>query len=154
SDELRQCIRDIDFLADPTNGEVRIGCPDSLAGGLLAPFVENFCSRHPGVAIAVESVPWPTLELPELHARKLDAVITRLSKTRADDPFGHDLYVETLFRDEAVVVAGANSRWARRRKVTLADLRDASWVGTSQETLTRSQLGRAYQSANISPPAM
>jgi DNA-binding transcriptional LysR family regulator len=30
-DELEQCIRDIEFLADPTKGEVRIGCPDSLA---------------------------------------------------------------------------------------------------------------------------
>src|SRR5258706_45541 len=36
-DELKQGIRDIEFLADPTRGEVRIGCPDSLAGGLLAP---------------------------------------------------------------------------------------------------------------------
>src|SRR5262245_19107717 len=59
-DELKQCIRDIQFLSDPTKGEVRIGCPDSLAGGLLALFVEKFCNRHPGVALAVESVPWPT----------------------------------------------------------------------------------------------
>src|SRR6476619_7836999 len=114
-------------------GEVRLGCPDSLAGGLLAPFVEKFCSRYPGVVISVDPVPWPTLELPELHARKLDVVVTRLSKPQADDPFGDDLYVEILFADKAVVVAGANSRWARRRKITLADLREASWVGTPRE---------------------
>src|SRR5262252_8204447 len=136
-DELKQGIRDIEFLADPTKGEVRIGCPDSLAGGLLAPFVETFCGRYPGIAIAIESVPWPTLELPELHARKLDVVLSRLSKPQADDPFGDDLDVEVLFEDEAIVAAGANSRWARRRKISLADLREASWVGTSSETLTR-----------------
>ena len=68
-DELKQCISDIEFLADPTKGEVRLGCPDSLAGGILASFVENFCSRYPGVVITVDPVPWPTLELPELHAR-------------------------------------------------------------------------------------
>src|ERR1700755_3243346 len=28
-DELKQGIRDIEFLTDPTKGEVRIGCPDS-----------------------------------------------------------------------------------------------------------------------------
>jgi DNA-binding transcriptional LysR family regulator len=153
-DELKQCIRDIESLADPTRGEVRIGCPDALAGGLLAPFIEKFCSRYPGITIAVEPVPWPTLEQPELHARKLDIVITRLSKPQADDPFGDDLDVETLFADEAVVAAGINSRWARRRKITFADLSDASWVGTSQETLTRALLGRAYQSAGLPPPAM
>jgi DNA-binding transcriptional LysR family regulator len=94
------------------------------------------------------------LELPELHARKLDFVVTRLSKPQADDPFGDDLYVEILFADKAVVAAGANSRWARRRKITLADLRDASWVGTPRETLTRTLLERGYQAANMPPPAM
>jgi DNA-binding transcriptional LysR family regulator len=153
-DELKQGIRDIEFLADPTKGEVRIGCPDSLAGGIMAPFVQEFCSRHPGVAIAVEPVPWPTLELPELHARKLDVVVSRLSKPQADDPFGDELDVEILFEDEAIIAAGADSQWARRRKLTLADLRDASWVGTSRETLTRTLLDRAYRTANLPPPAM
>jgi DNA-binding transcriptional LysR family regulator len=154
SDELNQCIRDIEFLADPTKGEVRIGCPDSLAGGLLAPFVEKFCGRHPGVTVAVEPVPWPTLELPELHARKLDAVVTRLSKPRADDAFGDDLAVDPLFADEVVIAAGRKSRWARRHKIIFEDLRDASWIGTSQETLTRALLERAYRSANMPPPSM
>jgi len=153
-DELKQGIRDIEFLADPTKGEVRIGCPDSLAGGLLAPFVETFCGRYPGIAITIEPVPWPTLELPELHARKLDVVVGRLSKAQAYDPFGDAVDVEILFEDEAVVVAGAKSRWARQRKVSLADLRNASWVGTSRETLTRTLLDRAYQTANLPPPAM
>src|SRR5277367_5347083 len=30
-DELKQGMRDIEFLADPTAGEVWIGCPESLA---------------------------------------------------------------------------------------------------------------------------
>jgi DNA-binding transcriptional LysR family regulator len=152
-DEVKQCIRDIESLADPTKGDVRIGCPDALAGGLLAPFVEKFCRRHPGIAISVDAVPWPALEQRELYARKLDVVITRLSKPQADDPFGDDLYVETLFADEVVVAAAINSRWARRRKITLAELREASWVGTSQKALTRALLERAYRNANILPPA-
>jgi DNA-binding transcriptional LysR family regulator len=154
-DELKQSIRDIEFLADPTKGEVRIGCPDSLAGGMLAPFVQKFCRRYSGVSIAIEPVPWPTLELPQLHARKLDLVVSRLSKPQEDDPFGDDLDIEILFQDEAVVAAGPNSQWAkRRRKITLADLRDASWIGTSPESLSRVLLERAYQLANLPPPAM
>ena len=154
-DELKQSIRDIEFLADPTQGEVRIGCPDSLAGGMLAPFIQKFCRRYPGFSIAIEPVPWPTLELPQLHARKLDLVLSRLSKPQEDDPFGDDLDIDILFQDEAVVAAGANSRWARRRrKITLADLRDASWIGTSAESLSRVLLERAYQLANLPPPTM
>jgi DNA-binding transcriptional LysR family regulator len=153
-DEVKQCIRDIESLSDPTKGEVRIGCPDALAGGLLAPFVEKFCRRHPGIAISVDAVTWPTLKLPELHARELDVVITRWSGPQADDPFGEDLSVETLFADEVVIAAGINSRWARRRKIALAELREASWVGTSQKALTSVVLERAHRNANIPPPAM
>jgi DNA-binding transcriptional LysR family regulator len=153
-DELRQGIRDIEFLVDPTKGEVRIGCVDSLAGGLLAPFVEKFCRQYPGVVIAIEPFQLPTLELPELHARKVDVVLSRLQRPHADDPFGDGLDVEILFEDEAVVAAGADSRWARRRKITLADLRDASWVGTSRDTLTRTLLDRAHQNADLPPPAV
>ena len=31
-DELREAIKDVDFLADPAKGEVRVGCPEALAG--------------------------------------------------------------------------------------------------------------------------
>jgi DNA-binding transcriptional LysR family regulator len=80
--------------------------------------------------------------------------LNRLSKPQADDPFGADLDVEILFEDEAIVAAGASSRWARRRKITLADLRDASWVGTLPRTLTRTLLDRAFEAAKLPPPAM
>src|ERR1700716_1387596 len=32
-DELRQGIKDIDFLSDPKVGELKIGCPASVLGG-------------------------------------------------------------------------------------------------------------------------
>ena len=32
-DDLRQGIREIESLADPGAGEVRIGCPESISGG-------------------------------------------------------------------------------------------------------------------------
>src|SRR5215467_6406320 len=34
-DELKQGIRDIEFLADPTVGEVRFGCQESVAAAVL-----------------------------------------------------------------------------------------------------------------------
>jgi len=41
-DELRQGIRDIEFLADPTVGELRIGCPGSVAAAILPNAIERF----------------------------------------------------------------------------------------------------------------
>jgi DNA-binding transcriptional LysR family regulator len=153
-DELKQGIRDIEFLADPTKGEVRIGSPDSIAGAILAPMVQKFCRDYPGIVLGIESVPTPTLELPELHARKLDVVLARLSRPQADEPFGADLDVEILFDDEAVIAAGADSRWARRRKIGLADLLHASWVGTPRQTFTTFQMERAFQASGLPVPKM
>jgi len=153
-DELKQGIRDIEFLADPGKGEVRIGCPESIAGAILAPMVQTFCRDHPGIDLTIEPVPTPTLELSDLHARTLDVVLARLSESYADDPFGGDLNVEILFNDEAIIAAGANSRWARRRKIDLADLVDASWIGTSRQTLPTLLLEQAFHASNLPAPKM
>ena len=47
-DELKQGIRDIEFLTDPTKGEVRIGCPESIASAILPAMVQSFLPRLSG----------------------------------------------------------------------------------------------------------
>ena len=80
-DELKQGLRDIEFLADPTVGEFRIGCPDSVVAAILPRMIGKFCRDFPGIALRFDQVPTPTLELPDLHTRKLDAVIAWLSNS-------------------------------------------------------------------------
>jgi molybdate transport repressor ModE-like protein len=41
-DELRQGVKEIDFLADPATGEVRVGCPEANAAGLLPAPLRRF----------------------------------------------------------------------------------------------------------------
>src|ERR1700722_741921 len=41
-DELKQSIRDIEFLTDPTVGELRVGCPESLSSGILPQVIRRF----------------------------------------------------------------------------------------------------------------
>jgi DNA-binding transcriptional LysR family regulator len=152
-DELKQGIRDIEFLSNPSKGEVRIGCSDAITGTVLAPVVQQLCRDYPDISITIEPVT-STLELPELHSRKMDFVVTRLSKPHADDPFGAALNVEVLFDDAVVIAAGANSRWGRRRKIAFADLLDAAWVGTSRQALTTTLVARAFQAKNLPVPKL
>src|SRR5882757_9044346 len=49
-DELKQSIRDIEYLADPTAGEVRFGCTEALAA-ILSPVMERFTRKHPRVLL-------------------------------------------------------------------------------------------------------
>src|SRR5258707_1392412 len=53
-DELKQSIRDIEFLSDPTVGEVRIACTESVWYTLLPEIILRFTTQHPRVAVHVD----------------------------------------------------------------------------------------------------
>jgi DNA-binding transcriptional LysR family regulator len=126
-DELRQGIREIEFLADPATGEVKFGCPEGLAP-ILPPMIENFCDRHPGVVLDIYEEEWITFAA-KLRNRSIDFVLQRLhGRPQLDDPTFDDLNVETLFEDELVVAVGRDNPWRRRRKIDLAELVDEPWI--------------------------
>jgi DNA-binding transcriptional LysR family regulator len=53
-DALRQGVKEIEFLADPTMGELRIGCPEWIAAGLLPVITDRLLQRHPRVLFQVD----------------------------------------------------------------------------------------------------
>ncbi len=123
-DELAQGIRDIDFLANPTAGDVTIGCPESLAAGLVPAVVDRLSRRYPDVAVHVASAQPGEQEFRELRERSVDLLLGRLFKPVMVD----DITVESLCDDEFFVVASAHSAWARRRKISLAELMNEPWI--------------------------
>jgi DNA-binding transcriptional LysR family regulator len=151
-DELKQGLRDLEFLANPNVGEIRIGCPDSVAATILPAMIGSFCREFPGVALRFDQVPTPTLDVPNLHARKLDVVIAWLSIPQ--DQFGDDLNIEILFNDEVVIAVARNSDWARRRKINLSDLADAPWTAAPAETMATKILDRAFRAQNLPTPRL
>src|SRR5262249_49472883 len=48
-DDLRQGIKNIDYLADPTAGEVRIGCNPLLAADFVPTVIDAVSRRYPRV---------------------------------------------------------------------------------------------------------
>jgi DNA-binding transcriptional LysR family regulator len=130
-DELKQGLRDLEYLANPAVGEIRIGCPDSIASTILSRMITDFCRDYPRISLRFDQVPTPTLEVPALQARKLDIVISWLSTSK--DEFGDELSVETLFDDEVVVAAGRSSHWARKRKISLSDLAEGPWTSARDD---------------------
>src|SRR5882762_5189464 len=123
-DELRQGIKEIEFLADPTVGEVRIGCIESLTAGFIPEVIDQFSRKYPRVLVHVDVAPLATQEFRELRERTVDLSLGRILKPVADD----EIDAEVLFQDQFFVVAGSRSPWARRRKIALADLLDEPWL--------------------------
>ena len=95
-DELKQCVKDIQFLTDPTAGELRIGCADSIAATILKPMIERFATSYPGVAVRVDTFPSPAIDNPALEDRKCDLVLGR--RPMKLDRFSEDLKCRDPFR--------------------------------------------------------
>jgi len=153
-DELRLGIRDIEFLADPHAGELRVGAPESLTAGFLVPVLERFSREHPRVQIHVLPVRQPTLEFPELHERRVDLVMARLANEPVRGRLGDELNAEVLFDDRYALVVGPKSRLARRRKVDLADLVDEPWITTPLDALGESFVGGAFRARGLKEPSL
>src|SRR5262245_17671016 len=84
-DELRQGVRDIEHLADPTVGQVSVGCAESFMAGLLPAIIGRLSRRHPKIVVYAEYAQSATTEFHELRERNFDLVIGRIS-----EPFAHD----------------------------------------------------------------
>jgi DNA-binding transcriptional LysR family regulator len=151
-DELRQGVRDIEFLADPTVGEVRMGCAESIAAAFLPQVIESFARDCPGVALRVDEVTTPTFELPELRARKFDFIIARLSQPASQDSTSDDLEIEALFNDEFIVVAGARSRWGLHPNLVIADLTKAPWILSHEGSWGWNLVQEAFQAKGLDMP--
>src|SRR6185503_3806067 len=52
-DELRQGIRDIEFLSDPTVGEVRVASSELFASGLLPAAIAELSLGYPRIVVNV-----------------------------------------------------------------------------------------------------
>jgi DNA-binding transcriptional LysR family regulator len=122
-DDLRQGIKKIEFLADPTAGEVRIGCPPFIAPSFVTAAVDRVSQRYPRIVFHLLISEVSALH-DELSERNVDLLITRRWGPIADER----LDFEFLFDESFVVVAGAHNPWARRRRIALAELVNASWV--------------------------
>ena len=130
-DELKQGVQELEFLADPSVGSLRIGSTESVAAGMLPAIVEQFCRAHPGVQLDVAQTVISTLHFRELRERNIDLLIGRIPTAFTED----DLQTDIVYDDQVVVVAGRQSKWARARNLKLADLNDVRWILPPPDTM-------------------
>jgi DNA-binding transcriptional LysR family regulator len=146
-DELRQSVQDIEFLADPTVGEVRIGSTQPMAVGFVPAIIERINRRHPRVLFHVVQADFDTM-LRELRVREIDVVIGRPAAPISEE----DLDAKFLFNDPHFVVAGLQNRWTARRKIKLAELVHEPWSLTPVGSIPRSAIIANFRAAGVDAP--
>jgi DNA-binding transcriptional LysR family regulator len=149
-DELKQSIRDIEFLSDATTGEVWVGCMEGPWFTLLPDVILRFSKQYPRIVVHSHLIDHSEVFL-GLRERRFDCVLNRL-QTRLDAAAADDLRAEVLYDDPIIVVAGAHSKWARHRKIDIAELIDEPWV-LAGPTSWNHMLGEAlFRAAGLSRP--
>lgn len=147
-DALRQGVKEIEFLADPTVGELRIGCPEWIAAGLLPVITDRLLQRHPRVVFHVDQTITETSQFRELRGRSLDVVLGRIAAPFTEQ----DLHADILYQEQLYVVAGVRSPWARRRKIALSELVDEAWILNPSHEPPGSLIAEAFRSDGLKLP--
>ena len=146
-DDLRQGVKNIEFLADPTAGEVRIGCNPYLATSFVSAIVDRLSRRYPRIVFHVAETLAEALQR-EVSERNVDLLIARRLGSFTDER----LEFETLFEDSNVIVAGAQNPWARRRKVALSDLVNEPWALPPPDSVIGSLAREAFRASGVDYP--
>jgi DNA-binding transcriptional LysR family regulator len=145
-DELRHGVQDIDFLADPTAGHLRIGCTETVAVGPGFAVMDQLTRRHPRIVFDVVTGGWIALHR-ELAERNVELVMAGIIS-----PVSQEFVVETLFDDSLVVAAGLENPWTRRRKIELADLVNEPWTLAPSDGPSGARAAEAFRASGLEPP--
>jgi DNA-binding transcriptional LysR family regulator len=150
-DELAHSVKEIEFLANPAVGEVRIASAESLNSTFLPAVIDRLSRKFPRLSFYVFSIPGATAQhLEILNERRVDLALANVPA-----PFEHDdLTAEFLYSDALIVVASRDSKWARRRKIELAELVDEPWCLPAKESLAgpATLVARAFRERGLGPP--
>src|SRR5262252_4428637 len=106
--DLRQGVQDIDFLSDPTKGEIRIGTTEPIAAAIVTPAIDRLSRRYPQMIFHfVAGDTWSLYR--EVIERDVELAICRMIGRLPDE-----LAAEILFHDSFVVVTAATNPLTRR----------------------------------------
>jgi len=146
-DELRRGMQEVEFLSDPTVGELRVGGAGPFMDGLIPSIVSRLAGRYPRIEFHVTESDPPTL-CRMLRERRIDLAILRTSNSIR----GEDLESDSLFEEPLFVVAGRDNPWSRRRKIDLNELLGEPWTLPESDNVASALIADAFRSAGVTPP--
>jgi DNA-binding transcriptional LysR family regulator len=147
-DELRQGVKAIEFLSDPTAGELRIGGPDSMVAGLIPAIVSRLSRQYPRLTFDVTLV-GGLAQYRALRDREFELLIGRIPRAMPSDEFN----VEMLYNEPLLVAAGTKSRWLRRRQMELSELIHEPWVLPHPDSVPGALTAELFRTAGLNVPS-
>jgi DNA-binding transcriptional LysR family regulator len=145
-DDLKKGFEEIEFIADPTAGLVRVGCTEPGFASIVSAVIDLLSPRYPRIVFELIRVDRAT-PYRDLESRDVDFVVD-LARPLSEDHIDSEI----LYADSATVAVGLGSPWARRRRVDLAELVDAPWLLPAPGSFVSSIIEDAFRARGLSAP--
>jgi DNA-binding transcriptional LysR family regulator len=149
-DELDQAVKDIEFLADPTKGELRIGCAETFSAGFVPAIIQRVLRQHPQLSFQIIEANTASRNFRELRDRNIDLMLGNVAEPLREE----DICTEVLFEDSLFAVVGNQNALARRRRLTLADLIDMPWILAGVPNVVHALVREAFDANGLPLPKM
>jgi DNA-binding transcriptional LysR family regulator len=145
--DYRSMTMELDAYREGTGGHLRLGVIPFVSGLLIENLITELIGAKHRMSVSITEGSTTQL-LEDLRMQKLDAVIGRCST----DPIPAGLTQETLFRQEACLLAHSQNPLLRKERIRLADLAGFVWLLPPQGTPSRTAINEAFAAARQSPP--
>jgi DNA-binding transcriptional LysR family regulator len=146
-DELGQGIKDIEFLADPTAGEVRVGASVAVAVSFVSAVIDRLSRQYPRLTFRVLATD-SGAAYRALAERNVDLAVLHIAGPAVEE----HLDAEILYDEPHVVAASVQNPWTRRRRIELADLINEPWTLPPPDTLFGSVVTEAFRASGLDVP--
>jgi DNA-binding transcriptional LysR family regulator len=146
--DLRQGVQDIDFLSDPTTGEIRIGTTDPIMVAIASPVIDLLSRKYPRMFFHVVTGDTATLYR-DVMDRNIELAICRMI-----GPLPDELAADILFHDAFAVMTSAKNPLTRRRKLTLAELANEPWTLYPSDSFFGTVVAQAFRANGHEPPRL
>jgi DNA-binding transcriptional LysR family regulator len=146
-DEVRQGVRDIEYLSDPTRGEIRIGTSEA-ASVFVSEIICHLTRKYPRITYQVTVSDTDTLGR-ELRERALDVVLTRWVPSLVAD----DLAGEILYKAPLAVMANKDHPLVHRKRLNLVDLMDERWTLPPSDSVLGRMVADVFRRRKLALPS-
>jgi DNA-binding transcriptional LysR family regulator len=146
-DELKQAMKHIEFLADPTVGELRIGANPVLAAGLVAAVIDQLSRQYPRIVFHLLEAD-PAMTYRALEQRKVDVAVVHINVPIAEER----MHADVLYDEPHVVVAAARNPWTRRSGIQLTDLINEPWTLPPPDSPFGTVIAEAFRASGLDFP--
>jgi DNA-binding transcriptional LysR family regulator len=147
--EIRYTADELTELEAGSGGHIVIGVLRAAAPALLPQALVQFRAQHPRVTITVIEGTFPVLS-PAVRAGEIDFIVGYLPEVGPRQ----GLTQERLYFDAVAIVVRRSHPILRlkKKRLTLADLADQSWVLPLRDTVLRRRIDAEFRAADLEAP--